>query len=249
MQAYFAQQLAHADAWVAFEGQRDQRTRTAERVFFPMMLGIEGALAAAYAAGATDVSDASRVIAGVTAGLTLGAMVPTILAKSRAARRGWFAGGAALFSLGAAATLITAPGKNESDHSARWAGASVAVQGLVMLPIGFIAGFPEESDYEAYKLLPPAERPAAAARLIARVDRFEQRAAAVALWSMLASAVVLGVGAAVANDRDQARVLGGLTLAPVLTALSVIAPRLLQRSRLDRFNFGEAPRKLPLNGW
>lgn len=247
--AYFERQLALADAWVAFETNRDQRTRSAERVAYPLLLGVEAALAGAYAVGVTDVTDASRILAGVTAGVTVGAMIPTILARSRGARRAWFAGGAALFSVGAGATLIAAEGKGESDHSARWAGASIAVQGLMMLPVGFIPGFPEESDYEAYKSLPASERPAAAARLLARIDRFEQRAAAIAIGSMLASAVVLGVGAALAEDRDQARVCGGLTLAPVLTMLTLLAPRLLVRSRLDRYGFGEAPRKLPLNGW
>ncbi|MET0284308.1 MAG: hypothetical protein ABW352_07550 [Polyangiales bacterium] len=248
MHAYFAQQLQLSDGWVEFEAKRDERTRAAERVFFPMALGIEGALAAAYAAGASDVTDSSRIIAGVTAGVTVAAMVPTILAKSRSGKRAWFAAGAAVFSLGAGATLIAAP-QDSSDKSARWAGASLAVQGLMMLPVGFIQGFPEESEYEAYRKLPDSERPAAAAKLLARVDRFEQRAAAIALWSTLASAVVLGVGAAVTEDGDQARVLGGLTLVPVVSALALFAPRLLVRNRLDRFAFGEAPRRLPLNGW
>jgi hypothetical protein len=248
MHAYFAQQLQHADGWVEFEAKRDERTRAAERVFFPMALGMEGALAAAYAAGASDVTDTSRILAGVTAGLTVAAMVPTILAKSRSGKRAWFAAGAAAFSLGAGATLIAAP-EAGSDDSARWAGASIAVQGLLMLPVGFIPGFPEEHEYEAYRKLPASERPAAAAKLLARIDRFEQRTAAIAIWSTLASAVVLGVGAAVSEDREQARVLGGLTLAPVVSALALFAPRLLVRSRLDRFAFGEAPRRLPLNGW
>ncbi|HEX5660103.1 MAG TPA: hypothetical protein VFX59_23065, partial [Polyangiales bacterium] len=91
--AYYAQQLQHADAWVAFEGQRDQRTRSAERVFFPLTLGVEGALAVAYAVGASDVTDTSKILAGVTAGVTLAAMVPTLLAKSRGGRRAWFAAG------------------------------------------------------------------------------------------------------------------------------------------------------------
>lgn len=248
MQAYFGQQLQHADAWVAFETQRDQRTRSAERVFFPLALGVEGALAAAYAVGASDVTDTSKILAGVTAGVTLAAMVPTIIAKSRGGRRAWFAAGAAAFSLGAGATLMTAP-HDSDDKSARWAGASLAVQGLLMLPVGFIQGFPEQEDYEAYHRLSPSERPQAAAKLLARIDRFEQRAAAIAIWSMLASAVVLGVGAAVQDDGDQARVLGGLTLVPVVSALALFAPRLLVRTRLDRFSFGEAPRRLPLNGW
>ncbi|HEY6878439.1 MAG TPA: hypothetical protein VI299_10500 [Polyangiales bacterium] len=247
--AYFARQLTLADSWIAFETSRDQRTRSAERAFYPLVLGVEAALAGAYAAGVTDVTDASRILAGVTAGVTLGAMVPTLLTKSRGARRAWFAGGAALFSAGAGATLIAAQGKGESDHSARWAGASIAVQGLMMLPVGFIPGFPDEADYEAYRALPSSERPEAAARLLARIDRFEQRAVAIAIGSMLASAVVLGVGAGFAEDRDQARTCGGLTLVPVLSMLTALAPRLLVRSRLDRYGFGEAPRKLPLNGW
>ncbi len=248
MHAYYLHQLQHADAWVAFEGKRDERTRAAERAFYPMLLGIEGALGLAYAAGATGVTDASKVVAGVTGGLTLAAMVPTLLSKSRPGRRAWFAGGAALFAVGAGATLIAAPHKDD-DKSARWAGASLAVQGLLMLPVGFIPGFPEASEYEAYARLPASERPAAAAKLLARVDRFEQRAAAIGLISSLASALVLGVGAALSDDRDQARVLGGLTMAPVISALALFAPRLLVRSRLDRFAFGEAPRRLPLNGW
>jgi hypothetical protein len=251
LRASLAAELKHADAWVAFEAKRDGHTRKAEKVTFPLLLGIETALAVAYAATITEASDTSRVLAGVTAGLTLAAMVPTVLASSRSSRRAWLAGGAAVFAVGAGATLLTAEGKQDdgADHTARWGGASLAVQGLLMLPVGFIAGFPEESEYQAYALLPAAERPAAAARLITRVDRFEQRAAAIALFSTLASAVLLGVGALASNNEDQARSLGGLTLAPVFTSLVAYAPRLFQRTRLDRFNFGEPPRKLPLNGW
>jgi hypothetical protein len=251
LRASLAAELKHADAWVAFEANRDGRTRKAEKVTFPLLLGIETALAVAYAATITEASDTSRVLAGATAGLTLAAMLPSVLASSRSSRRAWFTGGAAAFAVGAGATFLTAEGKQDdgADHNLRWVGASVAVQGLLLLPAGFIAGLPEESEYQAYALLPAAERPAAAARLITRVDRFEQRAAAIALFSTLAGAVVLGVGALASNNEDQARSLGGLTLVPVFTSLVAYAPRLFQRTRLDRFNFGEPPRKLPLNGW
>jgi hypothetical protein len=245
-----ASKLQLADSWVAFEAERDRSTRTAERVFFPLALGLEAGLGIAYAVAAEDVSQTSRIVAGVTAGLALGAMVPTILSRSRSGRRGWFAAGGTAFAFGAGATIITAPENNGSDErSARWVGASVALQGLALLPIGLIAGFPDEADYQAYLRLPESQRPDAAARLLARIDRFEQRVTAISLWGAVAGAVVLAVGALTANERDESRTLAGLSLVPLGTIVTMFAPRLLVRGRLDRYSGGERPTKLPFNGW
>jgi hypothetical protein len=238
-----------ADAWVAFEAERDRRTRKAEQVFYPLMLGGEAALGIAFAVGAKDVTNTSRVLAGVTAGLTLGAMVPTIVSRSRSGKRAWFTAGAALFALGAGATIATAADNDSRDRSARWAGASVALQGLALLPIALIPGFPEESEYEAYRRLPESERPAAAARILTRIDHFEQRVTAISLFGALSSAVVLAAGALVSDNHDQSRTLAGLSIIPIGTVLAVFAPRLFVRNRNDRYSVGEAPTKLPFNGW
>lgn len=244
--ATWASRVRLADSWVAFEGERDRRTRTAEKVFFPLALGLQAALGAAYAVGAEDVSDTSRIIAGTTAGLALASMVPTILSRTRGGRRGWFSAGSALFAFGAGATIITA---DSDDRAARWAGASVAVQGLALLPLALIPGFPDEEDYQSYLSLPESQRPAAAARLLARVDRFEQRVTAISIVSALVGAAVLATGALTSDDKEQARTLAGLSLIPLGTMLVVFAPRLFVRSRVDRYGVGDAPTKLPFNGW
>jgi len=238
-----------ADDWMSFEEQRDARTRAAERVFFPLALGLEAGLGIAYAVAAEDVSQRSRIVAGVTAGLALGAAVPALLSSSRTGRRAWFAAGAAAFAFGAGATIITAPKAGEDERAARWTGASVALQGLAFLPLALIPGFPDEAEYQAYKRLPESERPDAAARILTRIDRFEQRATAISLLSALSGALVLAAGALSSNDRDQARTLAGLSLVPLGTMLIAFTPRLFVRSRLDRFSVGEKPVKLPFNGW
>lgn len=239
-----------ADAWVAFEAERDARTRSAERVFFPLTLAIQAGLGAAYAFAAEDVTKTSRVIAGATAGLSLAAMVPTILTRSRTGRRAWFSAGAASFAFGAGATFITANNEGgDAEFTGRWVGASVALQGLAFLPLALIPGFPEEEEYEAYKSLPAHERAEAAARLLARIDRFEQRVTAISVFSAVAGAAVLAAGALVSDDRDSSRTLAGLSLIPIGTLVAIFGPRLFVRNRSDRFAVGERPTKLPFNGW
>lgn len=249
LRALWTSKVRHADAWVAFEAERDSRTRPAERVFFPLVLGVESALGVAYAVGSKDVPDTSRILAGTTAGLALAAALPSLLSRSRTARRAWFAAGNAVFSLGAGATIITAQDKDSHNHAARWVGSAVALQGLAFLPLALIPGFPDEADYEAYRLLPESERPDAAARLLARIDRFEQRATAISLFSALSGAIVMSVGAMVSDDREQSKTLAGLSLIPLGTIFALLAPRLFVRSRIDRYLEGEKPTKLPFNGW
>lgn len=244
----FAERVRRADAWIAFEGERDRRTRAAERAFYPLTLGLEAALAGAYAGVAEGVTSTSRVIAGVTAGVTLAAAVPTLLTRDRQKQRAWFATGASLFSIGAGVTLALAPEQRADEHTARWLGASVALQGLAFLPFALIPGFPDEREYQSYLQLPESERADAAARILARIDRFEQRAAAITMTSALLGALVLSAGAVTADNRRDARSLAGLTLAP-LGAILLLAPRLFVRGRLDRFSVGDAPTKLPFNGW
>jgi hypothetical protein len=245
-----ARQRELADAWVAFEAERDARTRSAERVFFPLTLAVQAGLGAAYAFAAEDVTKTSRIIAGATAGLSLAAMVPSILTRSRTGRRAWFSAGAASFAFGAGATFITANNDGgDGEFTGRWVGASVALQGLAFLPLALIPGFPEEEEYEAYKSLPAHERSAAAAKLLARIDRFEQRVTAISVFSAVAGAAVLAAGALVSDDRDSSRTLAGLSLIPIGTIVAMFGPRLFVRNRTDRFAVGDRPTKLPFNGW
>jgi hypothetical protein len=247
--------LERADAWVAFEQQRDVRTQRGERVFFPLSLALQAGFGAALAVVTDDASTRSRVLLGASGGLAAAALLPSMLASSRDARRAWFGVGSAAFAVGLGASLISL----ENDHSKRennpshgaenYVGAAVAVQGLAMLPVGLIPGWPSDKDYEAYSMLPPEARPDAAARLLLQIDRYEQRVTAWLVLSNILSAGVLGVGAIVNDDKQERQALGLVSIVPLATSLLVAVPRLFVASRIERFSLGQGPARLGFNFW
>jgi hypothetical protein len=247
--------VARADAWVAFEKDRDVRTQRGERVFFPLALALSAGFAGALAAVVDDASTRSRALLGVSAGLSAAAMLPTMLASSRDARRAWFGIGSTAFALGLGASLVSL----EDDHNKRerdpshgagnWIGAAVAVQGLAMLPVGLIPGWPSENDYAAYTMLPPEARPDAAARLLLQIDRYEQQVTAWLVLSNIVSAAVLGMGAIVNDDKQERQALGYVAIAPLATALLIGVPRLFVASRNERLSLGQGPSRLGFNAW
>lgn len=247
--------LARGDAWVAFEQERDVRTQRGERVFFPLSLALQAGFAGALAGVIDDASTRSRVLLGATAGLSALSMLPTMLSSSRDARRAWFGIGSAAFALGLGASLVSL----EDDHSKRekdpshgaenWIGAATAVQGLAMLPVGLIPGWPSENDYAAYRMLPPEARPDAAARLLLQIDRYEQKVTAWLVLSNILSAGVLGMGAIVNDDKQERQALGYVAIIPLATALLVAVPRLFVASRNERFSLGQGPSRLGFNAW
>lgn len=247
--------LERADAWVAFELERDVLTQRGERWFFPLSLALQAGFAGALAGTVDDVSTRSRVLLGATAGLSALSMLPTMLSSSRDARRAWFGIGSTAFALGLGASLVSIEddhGKNDKDPShgaGNWIGAAAAVQGLAMLPVGLIPGWPSENDYAAYRMLPAEARPDAAARLLLQIDRYEQKVTAWLVLSNILSAGVLGMGAIVNDDKQERQTLGYVAILPLATALLVAVPRLFVASRNERLALGQGPTRLGFNAW
>jgi hypothetical protein len=248
--------VERANAWVTFEQERDVRTQRGERLFFPLSLALQAGFGVAIASLPDDgISTRSRALLGVGGGLAAAAMLPTMLASSRDARRVWFGLGSTAFALGLGAGLISV----ENDHSksdtdpshgaGNWLGAAVIVQALGVLPCMFIPGWPSENDYAAYAMLPAEARPDAAARLLMQIDRYEQRVTAYLILSNILSAGVLGAGAVVNDDKQERQTLGLWSLLPLGTALLIAVPRLFVASRNERFSLGQGPSRLGFNFW
>lgn len=242
------------DAWVTFEQQRDQRTQRGERVFFPLSLALQTGVGVGLAVVADDASVRSRALLGVSGGLAAAALLPTIISGSRDARRAWFGIGSAAFTLGLGVSLLSLASDHENNednpsHGAeRYMGAAVALQGLALLPIGLMRGFPDSADYEAYFKLPLEARPDAAARLLMQIDRYEQRVTGAIVLSNIVMLAVLGLGAVVNSDREERQALGAVAVAPLVTSLLTV-PRMFIASRNERFTRGQAPSRLGFNAW
>lgn len=248
-----APSVARADEWVTFEQARDQRAQRAERTFYPLGLGLQAALGGAFAiAGDEPMSGRTRALFGVSSALAAGAMFPTFAVRDRNARRAWFAVGSAAFSVGFGAGLFSLSRDEDGDRTPYaedalpWMGVAAMVQGLALLPIGFIAGPPDEEAFAAHVHLPPETRIANAARLLEKIDRYEQHLTAVVLLSNVLAAGVLGAGAVVEQNREDRKMLGFVAIAPIASALLVL-PRLFVRPRLARFMLGQPATRLPLN--
>ncbi|MDB4987048.1 MAG: hypothetical protein JWN04_2226 [Myxococcaceae bacterium] len=246
--------LTPADAWVLFEQQRDLQTARAEKLFFPLALGLQAGLGVGLAA-VSDAPAGSRIALGVAGGLAAASILPTMLSSTRDGSRAWFGAGSAAFALGVGASLIALDLQSRhNDEGARHAdgrflGSAVALQGLVMLPIGLIQGFPSAEDYAAYARLPLSARPEAAARILRQIDRYEQRTTGFVLLGNLAAALVLTAGIVADRNRQDRTEMAALSFAPLGTALLAVVPRLFTGSRVERLAVGEAPRRMAFNAW
>jgi hypothetical protein len=243
-----------ADAWVLFEQQRDRHTRRGEKIFYPLSLGLLAAAGTAFAV-TSDVPTGARIAWGVAGAASAAALLPTMLSVSRDSSRAWFTAGMSAFlvAAGTGLAIVDAKANPEDEDSLResgcWIGASVALQGLALLPIGFIAGFPKQHDYDLYWKLPAEARPQAAARILRQIDRFEQRATAISLLSSLAGAVALSIGVLVVDNGDARKEVAAFSLAPLTGALLGVVPRPFAGSRLEHLATGEPPRRMAFNAW
>jgi len=247
--------LAQSDAWVAFERERDIRTVRGEKVFFPLALLAQAGFGAALAVVADDVSTRTRTLLGVSGGLSAATLLPYLLSSSRDGKRAWFGVGSTAFAVALGASLISLEDdhKNREDdpsHGAQnWIGTAIAVQGLAMLPIGLMPGWPSDKDYEAYAMLPPEARPDAANRILLQIDRYEQRVTGAIILSNLLAMTILGVGAMVNDDKQERQAIGAVSLVPLATSLLIAVPRLFVASRNERFSLGQGPSRLGFNAW
>ncbi|MDB4971912.1 MAG: hypothetical protein JWN48_253 [Myxococcaceae bacterium] len=246
---------SNSDAWVAFEQTRDKHTVRAERWLYPLLLGAEAVAGIALAVASSRDSRAASIAAGIGGGLAGAALLPTMLSSSRSGARAWFGVGTTSFTLGLSAALVATDLQHRHDEAdpsyerGRWLGPALALQGLVMLPIGLMPGLPTQQDYDAYWRLPPEARPLAAARILRKVDKFEQRSAALALLGSLASSIVLAAGVTRTQNHAARTELAAWSMIPLGTALLGIVPRMFMSSRTERFVIGEAPRRMALNAW
>lgn len=247
--------ISQADAWIGFEQQRDKKTARAERVFFPLSLALTGALLGG-AAAAPGVPTAARIGLGTSAGLAVASMLPTMLAPSRDGRLSWFAAANAVTSLGLGASIVALDlaerhdAHNPSHGGGRWAGAAIGMQALLLfVPIALMKGFPDDSEYEAYWKLSAEARPEAAARLLRRIDEFEEITTALTLMSTIAASTVLAVGSMRVDDHSERVSLGALSAGFLGTSLLFAVPRLFAGSRVDHYAVGGAPKRLGFNLW
>ena len=248
-------QLARADAWIAFEQKRDVTTARAQRIFYPSALALQAGILG-FATAAHGVPTSARIALVAGAGLTAAAIIPTLASYSLDRQRLWFALGSAAAALGTGGGLIAADlaqrhdAHNASHGGGLWAGAAIGMQALlVLLPLALMDGFPDPSEYSSYARLPADQRPAEAARILRKLDRFEQFANGLSLLGAIAGSTVLAVGSARVADHGERRGMAALSGVMLGSSLLFSVPRLFGPSRLESFATGGPPARLGFNMW
>lgn len=249
-------ELAVSDLWVGTMTETKHRRQRLEHWLIPTLLG-GAAAAGAVTALLPGLSTPARATVWASAGIAAASMFPPIFSKPEN-RAKWFAIGGGLFAMayGAAGFVDTLYKRNKDCHgycfnesSVGWLGAGFFAQGLTLIPLAFVDRGPSIKELEDYKKLPASERPAAARKLIARIDRAERKATIVRLTIDMIGVAVFGAGAALVDDRtDRAILLGfaGFTLGT--GTLNNIA-NLFGKTRLERLVLGEAPDKVERVLW
>lgn len=240
-------ELARADDWISKLAEARARRQSLERWGVPVVLGGMAAIAGASAA-VLDVKDSSRAMFGASAALAVGGMIPSIL-RPDPERGRWLAAGASASAAAYGAAVVldsidhdSCTGFCGNERPAGWLGGALMMQSVLLVPMAFVDRGPSLLELQRYRDLPEAERPKAARRLLARIDRAERKAAAISMSVGLLSSFVFAAGAAAIHDADDRRpvlVLGGLTLG-IATITGLAA--LLKTTRLERFTAGKSPR-------
>lgn len=234
------------DLWIARMAETRARRLSLDRWGAPLLLG-GAALIGAASAALPDLADETRIVFAGSALLAAGAMVPAILAAPPHKAR-WLAAGGAAFAaaFGAAGvaqslSLDNCSGWCGNEKAVGWLGGALFSQAVVLFPLAFVDPGPSLEQLEAYSALPAAERAVVGRKLLARIDRAERKATAIALALGFVGTAVFAAGAVTVRDEDE-RVpllaLGGATLAS--TTISTMVG-LLRKSRLERLSLGERP--------
>ncbi len=250
-------ELSLADLWVARMTETRRRRQRIEHWLSPVLLGGAALLGVGTALTTPGFANSGRILSAVAGGLALATMFPPMFSKPNNRGR-WFILGGALFAMayGASGFADSLSKRNKScegycydEKSVGWLGAAFFAQGILALPMALIERGPSLEELEAYEQLPPAQRPAAARKLLARIDRDERKALMVQLVVNAVGLGIMGTGAALVRDHGQRAILlgfAGFTLgADTLGSIS----QLLHRTRLERLVTGDPPDRVERVQW
>jgi hypothetical protein len=198
-----------------------------------------------------------RILAGTSAVIAAASMFPPIFAKPENRAR-WFAWGGGLFAMAFGASgFVDAIVKRNEDCTGRcfnenwigWGGGAFFAQGATLLSLGFVERGPTVDEMKAYHQLPAHERPAAARRMLARIDRAERKAFIVQFAINMIGLGLFGAGAIVMKDRSDRAILSGFAGFSIGTETITDIARLFGKNRLERLSLGEAPNETERVFW
>jgi hypothetical protein len=251
-------ELGLSDLWVTRMTETRLRRQRLEHWALPTLLGL-----AAVAGGATAVlpglSLESRIVAGASGAIALAFMFPPMFDKPEKRAR-WFAIGGGLFAMafGASGFVDTLVKRNHSckgwcynEKWVGWAGGAFFAQGISLIPLAFVERGPSVDELKAYQLLPAGERPRAARRILARIDRDERKALIVQFSINMIGLAAFGAGAVLMKDgnRTDRAVLSGFAGFTIGTETITDIMRLFGKTRLERLSLGEAPNEVERVFW
>lgn len=241
-------ELGLSDLWITRMTETRLRRQGIEKWGVPLLLGLAaggGALTALLPGMSTE----GRIVAGSSAVIAAAAMFPPMFAKPENRAR-WFAWGGGAFAMvfGAAGFVDTLVKRNDSctgwcynENWVGWAGGAFFAQGATLLTLGWVERGPSVNEMKAYHLLPPHERPAAARRMLARIDRAERKAMIVQFTINMIGLGLFGAGAIVQKDRTDRAILSGFAGFSIGTETITDIMRLFGKTRTERLALGEAP--------
>lgn len=251
-----AAQLALADRWVDSMREMRARRQRLDTWIIPTLLGSAAVVGAATAL-LPGLSPEARYVTGASGLLAAAAMVPAILERPPQKAR-WFAIGGGLFAaaFGAAGFVESFHQKNRdctgycfNEKSIGWLGGAFFAQGLALIPLAFTDRGPSLQELNDYRSLPANERPVAARKLLARVDRAERKAMLLMMINGMIGVGVFGAGAVFADNRAQRSTLLGFAGFTLGTNTLTLIATLLQKSRLERMSFSEPPEEVERVLW
>jgi hypothetical protein len=251
-------ELGLADLWVARMKETRLRRQRLEHWAVPTLLGA-AAVAGAGTALLPGLTTEGRIVAGASAVIAAAAMFPPMFSKPENRAR-WFAVGGGLFAMayGASGFVDTLVKRNHdckgycyNESWVGWAGSAFFVQGMTLIPMGFLPRGPTVAELSAYHQLPAGERPRAARRILARIDRDERKAQIVQLSINMVGATLFTAGAILMKDgnRSDRAILSGFAGFTIGTETITDIMRLCGKSRLERFSLGEAPNEIERVFW
>ena len=248
--------LGLSDLWVTRMTETRVRRQKLEQWGVPLLLG-GGAAVGAVTAFLPGLSNEGTILAGASAVIALGTMFPPMFQKPEKRAR-WFAWGGGLFAMayGASGWVDTLVKRNDkcngwcyNENWVGWAGGAFTAQGATLLALGFIERGPTVDEMRAYQQLPAHERPAAARRILARIDRAERKAQIIQFTVNMIGMGLFAAGAILQKHRNDRAVLSGFAGFSFGTETITDIMRMFGKSRLERLSLGEAPEKIERVLW
>ncbi len=251
------EELSLGDLWISRMSETRRRRQRLEHWLVPVLLGGAALGGVGTAVAAPGLSNSGRILSLVAGGVAAASMFPPMFSKPDNRGR-WFLIGGGLFAMayGASGFADSFAKRNKdcdgycyNEKSVGWLGAAFFAQGLLAFPMALLQRGPSLDELEAYEQLPADQRPAAARKLLARIDRSERKAAIFQLLVNVIGGAIMGTGAVLVRDRSQRAVLAGfagVTLGG--DALGNITS-LFRKTRLERLVLGESPDRIERVQW